>query len=170
MAYAFTLPTGSAVVEDSRLRPEQVKSDYDATDLENEATERIGRKATQVNGKIQRASSPYPWPFTTAVLQAAYPNYDSDQLAAEVDDQKAKATEATNLYAQASLYGSAGQLNSAYFRKATELKTEADAIMSELMESISYVTEQQTDNTIGVSAAVWTIDCSDVYDTDEYSP
>lgn len=168
--YSFPLPTSQSVREDSRLRPEQVSATYlDNYELDREAQERIDAKATFVNGKIARAASPYPWPFADGVMGVAYPGYDEAQRAAETEQQKSMATQVVSLLAQASLYGSAGQLNPAYFRKATELKEEAMELLASLAESISFVVGQQPTASPSGGVAVWTIQTGDNLACDEYS-
>lgn len=170
MPYAFTLPDAADVRENSRLRPEQVSAEYaDTAALEAEVSERIDKKAAMVNGKLARAASPYPWPFSDELTAIAYPSYDADQRTAETDRQKELATQAVELYALASLYGSAGQLQPSYWKRAAELKAEADELMDELLKSIAFISGAQPENEEASGVAVWTVSTGLVVAEDEYS-
>ncbi len=143
LIYPFILPTPSQVRIESRLRPEQVSTAFaTAADLEVDIATRIPRKADIVGSRLRRVAAPYQWPFTDAQLTAAYANETSDIGAADTQEQLELATEATQLYTLASLYGSAGQLNKMYFTRSTEYKDEADAILRNLSDAIKFVRDR----------------------------
>lgn len=168
--YAFDLPNAAAVRENSRLRPEQVNIEYsNAAALVAETQERIDKKAVWVNSKITRLSSPLRWPFADAVLTARFPGYATDQIAAETTQQKALATEAVELFALASLYRSAGQMNPRYRETANEYEARANEIMNELKEIIGFVTDGQSGLGVDNGVSVWTVSTGLSITGDEYA-
>jgi hypothetical protein len=163
--YPFQLPTAASVRQEADLRPEQVSIELvSEAALEADIGQRITRKAALVAGKLARASSPFVWPFSDAAMAIAYPDYDSDQIEAELDTQKELATQAVSLYTQESLYRSARQWD-----QVNAVKAEIEELMGGLIESISFVTGMQPSDAPSNGVAVWTIGTGDSYDCDEYS-
>lgn len=159
---SFTLPEVDDVRDDSRLLPEQVDAAYSSDDLNADIAERIAAKATTILGKISRAAAPYVWPLSVDLIQLAYPAYTDDECAAESTQQQALATEATKLLTLASLYGSAGQLNRAYYTKASDYRRESSETLAELVEAISFVrAAQPTTAQGGEDLGMWTVNIQD---------
>lgn len=106
------LPLASAIRVESRLRPEQVNLEYaNTTELEADITARIGKYAAVINKKIVDAE--------------------------DTPDNQIIATEALFLRVEASLYGSAGYLNPAYWGRAQELKAESNELLKDLSVGVT---------------------------------
>ena len=101
-------PTASYIRSESRLRPEQVNTSLaDTTALEADITARIATYRAVINKKV------------TGV---------TDTL-----DNQTIATEALAKRVLASLYGSAGYLNHAYWERANALKAESADLIDDLL-------------------------------------
>ena len=138
--YPFSLPTAANVRVESRLRPEQVSPAFSTNaDLESDIANRIAGKADVVYSKLKRAAAPYSWPYLDTQVTQAYEDQVTANAAIDTNEQKDMASQAVDKYTLASLYGSAGQLNSAYWRRADEYKVEADAIVAGIAEGILFV-------------------------------
>lgn len=146
MAYAFQLPTADAILTESRLRPEQVDRDYLSSDLLSDIEDRIPGKADIVTRKLKQCSAPYPFPMPDELIEAALSDEAPDDVAATTEEQLSIATQAVEKLVLASLYGSAGQLNAAYFTRSTEYKDEANALLQTICEGIRFVKNPATGN------------------------
>ena len=103
-----TTPTAPYIRIESRLRPEQVNTVLgDTTALESDITARVGKYVAVINKKL------------AGVVTSA--------------DNQTIATEALALRVLASLYGSAGFLNPAYWQRAQELKKESEDLIDDLL-------------------------------------
>lgn len=103
-----TLPTASAIRIESRLRPEQVNVNYaNAAALEADVTARIVKYQAVIEKKL-----------------ASVDNSDANQLIA---------AEALQLRVLASLFGTAGYLDSQYWDRAQELKAESADLLDDLV-------------------------------------
>lgn len=102
-----TLPTAAAVRIESRLQPEEVNLTYAGeAALEADISARITKYNAVVGKKL------------AAVVTSA--------------DNQTIATEALMLRVLASLYGTAGYLNTAYWERAQELKAESADLIDDL--------------------------------------
>ena len=102
-----TPPTASYVRIQSRLRPEQVNASFaDVTALESDIAARIATHKAVIEKKLSGV-------ITTP-------------------DNQVIAAEALALRATASLYGSAGYLNPAYWERANALKAESADLIDDL--------------------------------------
>jgi hypothetical protein len=162
--YPFQLPTASDVLDETGLQPEQVNNAPERDALEEDAAGRIERKAALVAGKLARAASPHVWPFTDTVMQTAYPAYDADQIAAELEVQSSNLTEYVSLLTQDSLYRSARQ-----WSQAELVRDEAKELWDTITGSVDFVVGMQPGDAPSSGVAVWTITTGDVYSRDEYS-
>lgn len=121
----FPLPEAAAVVQESRLRPEQVDASFaDAAALVTETAARIVKKSQIVETKVLRFSTKSDW---------------GDGSVWAVDDKARReslALQATTLFTLASLYGSAGQLNSRYWERANAYRQEAADILLALTDDL----------------------------------
>lgn len=118
----FPAPTTAAVRADSRLRPEQVSTAFTSADLDADIAARIGRKVSEVETKIYAAVSAQWWeaqPLEARVRRAGI------------------ATEVAQLLSLASVYGTAGQLNSAYWERANQYRAEAKELLDALLLEIA---------------------------------
>ena len=105
-----TLPAADAVRVESRLRPEQVSAALaDAVALNADIAARIVKYRAVIEGKVAGVA-------TSGRNQTI-------------------ATEALQLRVLASLYGTAGQLNPAYWERAKELKAESADLIDDLTGS-----------------------------------
>ena len=134
-----------------------------------ETQERIDKKAVWVNSKITRIASPLRWPFSDETMQARYPGFTTDQIIAETVQQKALATEAVELFALASLYRSAGQMNPRYLETANEYEARANEIMNELKEIIAFVADGQSGLGVDNGVSTWTVSTGLNLVGDEYA-
>lgn len=136
----FPLPAAAAVVQESRLKPNQVDVTFtSADDLLTETTLRISKKADYVTTKILKHSSKDDWGDGSS-----WPAEDKTR-------RKALATEVTQEYSVASLLGSAGQLHPAYWERATAKKQEAKELLEALLDDLdeARAAEDAEDETTG---------------------
>jgi len=105
-----TLPSADAVRVESRLRPEQVSAALaNVAALNTDIAARIVKYRAVIEGKLEG-------------------------VATSIRNQII-ATEALQLRVLASLYGTAGQLNPAYWERAKELKAESADLIDDLIGS-----------------------------------
>lgn len=146
----FTLPTATAVLDDSGLRTSQIKGTYTADNAEDDATEKILEQAGRVETRILKAATPYHWPFTDAQIAAAYPSYDAGQRSDYSTRQANQAALATKYFAIAALYRRSGQGQKRYEELADKWQAEGEKILSGdgdsdtgLLGTIAWVAQEQ---------------------------
>jgi hypothetical protein len=114
----FPLPLASEIRVESRLRPEQVSATLaNEAALEADIQNRIAKKVALVESRILESISAADWAAMASDVATR---------------RKSLATEATSLYVLASLYGSSGQLNPAYWERANQYRMEAKELMDAL--------------------------------------
>lgn len=163
-----SLPTAEEVRIASRLRPEQVSSTLaDVAALEADIDGRIEEQGAYVEMRIAQSAAPEFWPFADGVLAAAYPAYDSTQIAAIEARQSSVAKQCVKLFSLADLYDSAGQLNERYQAEADSYRARAEALLTQLTGELEWQVSQSGADTENDGVTMLTIAVGEDFSTDE---
>lgn len=166
----FPLPTAASIRVTADLRPENVSlSLADDAALEVDIAGRIATQANNVQRRLVRAAAPLQWPFTRALVAAAYDNATEAQQDAIITSETTDATEATRLYTLQDLFSSAGDGSDQYDQEAADYERRADKIMASLIDEITFVKAQAPINNNSEGMAVVTVLVGESYSEDEYS-